>query len=212
MLFRSSLISLSLFSCGKSPSHNKGYYDSTVVWDSPSLVVCWENPSEETATEQGWVQDKVARTWQKHSALTFEGWQACADEDDPNLRILIADAGAHTKGLGNELDGKENGIVLNFAFGSWNAGCQTPVSQRKSCIESIAAHEFGHAIGLAHEHNRDDRSEDCTDPVQGSNGDIKVGPFDRSSIMNYCFGSSYENRLSAGDKKTIALVYGPPEA
>ena len=79
---------------------------------------------------------------------------------------------------------------------------------RRSCIESIAIHEFGHALGIAHEQNRPDTDRSlCTDAPQGTNGDVIIGPFDNSSIMNYCFGSSYNNALSATDRATIQSMY-----
>ena len=79
---------------------------------------------------------------------------------------------------------------------------------RRSCIESIAIHEFGHALGLAHEQNRPDTDRSlCTDGPQGTNGDVTIGSSDRDSIMNYCFNSSYRNALSWTDRATINSMY-----
>ena len=39
-----------------------------------------------------------------------------------------------------------DGMVLNFTFRNWGRSCQ---AGRKACIELIAVHEFGHAIGYA---------------------------------------------------------------
>ncbi|NRA65553.1 MAG: hypothetical protein HRU19_13780 [Pseudobacteriovorax sp.] len=99
---------------------------------------------------------------------------------------------------------------MNFTFGSFSPSCNNSTASRTNCIGSNAIHEFGHAIGLSHEHNRGDRPASCTDSPQGTNGDTTVGSFDPNSIMNYCYGSSYNNQLSAGDIATIQAMYGKP--
>ena len=63
------------------------------------------------------VEQAVAETWQAHSQLQFRGWEACAP-NNRGIRIRIAEDGPHTKGLGRFLDGKKDGMVLNFTFAS----------------------------------------------------------------------------------------------
>lgn len=144
---------------------------------------------------------------------------------EKSIRIRIADEGARVLQLGQCL--KKNcdstlknplpvrgGMVLNFTFGNWNRGCASK-TEREQCIRSIAVHEFGHALGLAHEHNRPEHNKynvagECTKKRQGTNGDLPLTSYDPHSVMNYC-NKNYNNLglLSKCDQITICKIYGP---
>lgn len=77
-------------------------------------------------------------------------------------------------------------------------------------------HEFGHALGLAHEHIRVDAlpSTGCNAP--GFGGNLKEGlltSYDPDSVMNYYFsscgisGNYADTGLSAGDKLALHVLY-----
>ncbi|MBI3899898.1 MAG: VCBS repeat-containing protein [Gammaproteobacteria bacterium] len=186
---------------------DEGYFLESSRWTSNRIPVCWENGSAATATEQTWVRNRIAATWDAASAVTFTGWGNCTASTSAGIRILIQDAGPRTLGLGKTLNNVVNGMLLNFTFSAWGSSCSN-ATIRQSCIESIAIHEFGHALGIAHEHNRPDTDRSlCTDAPQGTNGDVIIGAFDNSSIMNYCFNSSYNNALSSTDRATINNMY-----
>ncbi|SIO26811.1 Astacin (Peptidase family M12A) [Singulisphaera sp. GP187] len=177
------------------------------IWQTNEIHVSWENPSPQTEQERRWVKEAVEETWQKECGIRFVGWDA-AGSDTTGIRIRVSDEQPHCERLGKYLDGLKNGMVLNFNYANW---CQECGVDRKKSIKIIAAHEFGHALGFAHEHNRDDRPMSCQKEKQGSDGDFYITLYDPSSIMNYCNETWNNNgRLSADDIYAARVLYGNP--
>lgn len=207
-----------VYTAQKTPEGKEfGYFVTKSRWpgndDGATIVyVCWESHSPAMQRERKLVQDAVANTWEKYSKIEFRGWQACAPKSS-GIRLYVhddAEDGPHTKGYGLDLDGKDHGMVLNFTFDSWSRGCRKTAEKRDLCIKSIAVHEFGHAIGFAHEHNRPDKPGECLEPAQGeSEGAKMLTPYDPHSVMNYC-NEKYNNdgQLSRWDVAALQGIYG----
>ena len=178
------------------------------LWKNRRISVCWENPTSSNRNLRGVVRNAIQNTWAKYSSLSFSGWGKC-QSSSKGIRIKIADEHPHTKGLGTELDGKKNGMVLNFTFNNWSQSCKTKVNY---CVRTIAVHEFGHALGFSHEHNRKHGiPEWCKDKKQGSNGGWLITPYDLNSVMNYCNPKwAGDGNLSNLDITGLRKAYGSP--
>jgi hypothetical protein len=174
------------------------------VWPQTSLYVCWENPEDRFKDQMAIVQKAVHDTWRLESKLEFTGWAKCAQKNH-GIHIFIDDSGPLTRVLGRQLDEMKNGMVLNFTFAKWSPYCQ---AKQEYCVRGIAIHEFGHAIGFAHEQNSPSAPGECQILKTGPNGDESLTPYDPHSVMNYCFMDWTDGNLSPLDKAAVKELYG----
>lgn len=189
---------------------DRGAVFSPSIWIWPNILarkvifVCWENPSPRYVEKMELVKSAIESSWAKHSALEFAGWGGCSVASR-GIRIAIRDDQPETKKLGRFLDGRRNGMILNFEFNNWTPACTT--GSHDGWIADLAVHEFGHAIALTHEHNRDDTPKHCTAGRQGTDPDNILTDWDPESEMNYCFCDG-DAELSPGDIESVQVLYG----
>lgn len=124
----------------------------------------------------------------------------------------------------------DNGVYngKNDGWGSWS-NAPDDLNENRPCLYNLklgddpwndtpylnhTLHEFGHGLGLSHEHVRSDANANCTESGYGGNATNGfITPYDRHSVMHYKFsscnidGNYGRNGLSVWDELALHIMY-----
>lgn len=215
---------------GVSPevSESKGLVLNGPRWPNPQAIpVCWTNGDAIAGEVKDMIRNLVQYEYHRKTSLRFVRFDNCRDEDYNKevIRVLIDNKhdwdnnsvtaglswlGPVSAGLGDYYHGTRATMVIEFGR-SGNFPQNDLRNYLVNSIKYISLHEFGHAVGLNHEHHRTDAPACGNESrLPPSENWVYVGGYDHDSVMNYCKpgGRGADNPvLSAGDVAAVGFLY-----
>ena len=204
-------------------------------FQSPLISFCFVSPAIEERPERVAEIRRLLKMYENVGAIRFEDRGTCPPAitgDDGNdvynggrFRIMLSGTVALDANFNADpVPGK--GCTNRNVPSSWSAFPQEMDAQR-SCLFNIKLgddgdasgpyqnhplHEFGHALGLAHEHERNDIPPNRCD-IGGKIGKGFLTKYDPDSVMHYQFpkceidGNYGRRGLSVMDQLSIHMLY-----
>lgn len=194
-------------------------------WPNPKAIpVCVMNLRELGAELFNDVRDFTNREYANKAGVAFTGWGECTASDRNARMIRVYFNRVHNWDSGGGVSaggglswvgpnagscGSCNGGTMRIDIG--RSGNYPNGGLRQFTIDQTRAtviHEFGHALGLLHEHERTDAPacNDIETRQRAGGATVYVGNYDPNSIMNYCKNRGITT-LSAGDVAGIRFLY-----
>ncbi|HYX37105.1 MAG TPA: erythromycin esterase family protein [Oligoflexus sp.] len=215
---------LSCTAANNDTSQVKAAVTREYLWPRQGQIpVCWENPSPEL--ESGWtiMRQALEEEYNARTPIRFVDFGPC-QAHSPGVRVLVSDTpNAARPGIsepdfmGPAVSGKKDALRQNFTFQNWRKDLCSDATKVRLCIRSYALHEFGHILGLQHEHQR---ADNICQPFGDTYRDLGDGyavnwgtAYDPKSIMNYCMNAESllagePPSLSRGDIEILERLYG----
>lgn len=160
-------------------------------WPNPKHIsVCWEKlaypipenhepiPGLNLSSYKKEVRKVVTREYSR-AGIYFEGWGEC-DKKHSDIKIYM-NFEHNLSPIGYNKNRKTNTILLDVFADFY--------SMKSRRFRRFALHEFGHTLGLLHEDDRRDASENCIKFDTKADlfyENIHVGDYNPHSIMSYC--------------------------
>lgn len=180
--------------------------DPPNLWPSPDIPVCWETRDKENKRNLVLYMLRGPRSWSNYTRIRFLDWGMCP-ENFPGIRIRITD-----RMLSDHGPNSEDFVQMELDFQSdrpeehWTRcrNYEGNFLESNECIEVMALHEFGHALGLFHEQPMVGQPLFCgEEQVYGEY--FFPDLIDEYSIMNHCNNA---HSLSPGDIWNAMRSYG----
>jgi len=219
--------------CGRPhPSNSRldGFVNTAVLWPNPQAIpVCWINLNEVDVEVPQTIESALQDSYQTFTNVRFTGFESCRAEDLAQkymIKVLFKRLtrdwaqivpNALLGGMSfigpNEEDFKDSfpESTTMVLYTSVN-GNLPPIGDawRENAIKlhrNIAMHEFGHALGLEHEHLRPDAPSCTADARQPlTEKRAYVGSYDPDSIMSYC-RHRFATNITVLDIEAVNFLY-----
>lgn len=174
---------------------------SKKLWDKNELTVCFAKGEPEKRKSYShqlkiidWKEKDKAKVkeWtnseytKERTGIYFTGWKSCEETAQPDVIIFF---NKNSRFFGN-LDGIAAGYgPVPKVDGYPHARSYAAIS-KSGMDKTTVLHEFGHVVGLAHEHNHPDSIKEgygcgANKPIV-ENTFFSYEPYDKRSIMSYC--------------------------
>ena len=224
-------------------STTQGLAKTDARWPNPNNIpICWVNPNTVGVNYLNMLKSAVIREFAKTN-VTFTRFTPCIEADyaagaaviRAGLEVLKAEerkgilayGGAHygpsVPQIGDlssvRIIRKTRASLFVVVHDEDKMGIPDP--NWASYQSGVFIHELGHALGIAHEHQRTDVTAECAKQAFGSTPlkhntnsqqedgyNRYIGRYDPDSIMNYC--KFHIESLSAGDIATVNFLYPKP--